>query len=206
MGLEPAALGPLTSSMPWFHFYPAPPGIVDSLPSAPTRRAPQYSGAMTQTILVLSEVALTLPDLRNLQTLQGDEPAEVVVLIPEDDSESVLGEFFRHLSLLEVGEAFRSFSADDTRHDTAAARTALEESLRLLEDEGFAARGRTTTGNPVDAVVGEAATSGAAQAVVITRPHAMADTFHTDWANRAQDKLGIAVLHLYSGSGFIGDS
>jgi hypothetical protein len=161
---------------------------------------------MTQTILVLTEEALTRADLRNLLTLQGEEPADVVVLIPEDRHESVLGEFFRHLSLLEVGEAFRTFSADDHRHDEATARTALAESLQLLTAEGFAARGRTTTGNPVDALVQEAADSGAGQAVVITRPHAMADTFHTDWANRAQDKLGIAVLHLYSGSGFIGDS
>jgi hypothetical protein len=41
---------------------------------------------------------------------------------------------------------------------------------------------------------------------VITRPHAVADTFHTDWANKAQDQLGVPVLHLYAGSGFIGDS
>ena len=47
---------------------------------------------------------------------------------------------------------------------------------------------------------------GAGQAVVITRPHAVADTFHTDWATKAQDKLGLPVLHLYAGSGFIGDS
>jgi len=166
----------------------------------------QYSGAMTQTILVLTEEALTGTDIRNLQTLQGEEPAEMVVLVPEDRNESVLGEFFRHLSLLEVGEAFRTFSADDPRNDAAAARAALEESLRLLAAEGFAARGRTTTGNPVDALVQEVTDSGAHQAVVITRPHAVADTFHTDWANKAQDKLGIAVLHLYSGSGFIGDS
>ncbi|MHA7189817.1 hypothetical protein ACX80N_05905 [Arthrobacter sp. MDT2-16] len=161
---------------------------------------------MTQTIIVLAEEALTRPDLVNLRTLEGDDPADVVVLIPEDRNESVLGEFFRHLSLLEVGEAFRSFSPDDRRHDEDAARSALAASLRLLTDEGFAARGRTTTGNPVEALVQEAADTAASQAVVITRPHAMADTFHTDWANRAQDKLGIPVLHLYSGSGFIGDS
>lgn len=170
-------------------------------------RTAQYSGAMTQTILVLSEEALTGPDLRNLQTLQGDEQlVEIVVLIPEDASESVLSEFFRHLSLFEVGEAFRTFSPDDRRHDEATAREALATSLRLLEDEGFTARGRTTGENPVDAMIQEAKASGATQAVVITRPHAMADTFHTDWASKAQAKLGIAVLHLYSGSGFIGDS
>ncbi len=166
---------------------------------------PQYSGAMTQTILVLTEEALTPPDLTNLQTLQGEEPAEFVVLIPEDRDESVLGRFFHHLSLLEVGDAFRSLSAQE-HDDEATAQEALESSFRLLEAEGFTARGRTTTGNPVDALVQEVADSGAAQAVVITRPRAVADTLHTDWANKAQDKLGIAVLHLYSGSGFIGDS
>lgn len=169
-------------------------------------RDPQYSDGMTQTILVLSEVALTPADLRNLRTLEGEEAAEVVVLIPEDREESLLGEFFRHLSLLEVGEAFRTFSAGDDREDRVEARTALAESLDALTREGFAARGRTTTGDPVAALVEEARASGATQAVVITRPHAIADTFHTDWANKAQDALGIAVLHLYSGSGFIGDS
>ena len=113
---------------------------------------------MTQTILVLSEEALTGPDLRNLQTLRGeDELVEIVVLIPEDAGESVLGEFFRHLSLLEVGEAFRTFSSDDRRHDEAAAREALEVSLQLLADGGFTARGRTTSENPVDAMIEEAA-------------------------------------------------
>lgn len=161
---------------------------------------------MTQTILVLTEEALTPADLLNIRTLAGEDPADVLVLIPEDRDESVLGEFFRHLSLLEVGEAFRSFSSDDDRQDRAEARAALEESLAALRGDGFAANGRTTTGNPVDALVREATASGATQAVVITRPHAVADTLHTDWANRAQEKLGIAVLHLYSGSGFIGDS
>ncbi|THJ67027.1 hypothetical protein E8P82_06160 [Arthrobacter echini] len=161
---------------------------------------------MTQTILVLTEEALTHPDLLNLQTLQGDDPAEVMVLIPEERDESVLGQFFRHLGLLEVGEAFRSFSADDRRQDRVDARTALEESLHLLSTEGFSATGRTTTGDPVDALVDEANGRSPVQAMVITRPHALADTFHTDWANQAQDKLGIAVLHVYSGTGFIGDS
>ena len=161
---------------------------------------------MTPTILVLTEEALTPADLRNIRTLAGEEPAEVLVLIPEDRDESVLGEFIRHLSLLEVGEAFRSLSSADDARDRVEARTALEQSLAALTEQGFAAHGRTTTGNPVDALVQEATASGATQAVVITRPHAVADTLHTDWANRAQEQLGIAVLHLYSGSGFIGDS
>ena len=66
--------------------------------------------------------------------------------------------------------------------------------------------GEVVEGKPVDALVAKARELNAGQAVVITRPHAVADTFHTDWANEAQDKLGLPVLHLYAGSGFIGDS
>ena len=58
----------------------------------------------------------------------------------------------------------------------------------------------------VSALVAYVGAHAADRAVVITRPHAISDTFHTDWANRAQEKLGIPVLHLYSGSGYIGDS
>lgn len=166
----------------------------------------QYSGAMSQTILVLTEEALTRADLTTLRAVQGEEPAEFVVLVPEDRDESVVAGFFRHLSLLEVGEAFRSLSGEDPREEKATAEAALQESLRVLSADGLHGRGRTATGSPVDALVQEAADCAATQAVVITRPDALADTFHTDWASKAQDKLGIAVLHVYSDSGFIGDS
>jgi hypothetical protein len=61
-------------------------------------------------------------------------------------------------------------------------------------------------GGAVKGLVSKVKELGATQAVVVTRPHAVSDTFHTDWASKAQDELGIPVLHLYAGSGFIGDS
>ena len=45
-------------------------------------------------------------------------------------------------------------------------------------------------GGAVNGLVAKVKELGAGQAVVITRPHAVADTFHTDWANKAQDQLG----------------
>jgi hypothetical protein len=162
---------------------------------------------MTSTILVLTEEALQDADLTNLRTLQGEEPAEFIILVPADRNKSVVGEFFHHLSMLEFAQAFRDVAAKDSAHrpeDTAT--DALEASLRLAAASGLNARGYTVGDNAVEEFVRAAADEGAAQAVVITRPHAVADTLHTDWANRAQSHLGIPVLHLYSGSGFIGDS
>jgi hypothetical protein len=163
---------------------------------------------MSQTILVLTEEALQDADVKNLRTLQGEEDAEFVILIPVDRNKSVLGEFFRHLSLLEFGQAFRDVVGKDqaVEQPESTAHDALEASLRLADAAGLAARGYTVGDNAVEEFVRAAADENAVQAVVITRPHAMADTFHTDWANQAQGHLGIPVLHLYSGSGFIGGS
>jgi hypothetical protein len=42
------------------------------------------------------------------------------------------------------------------------------------------------------------------EVVVITYPHALPDTFHTDWASRARDVLSVPVLHLYAGTSEVG--
>ncbi|MBG6182649.1 hypothetical protein IWX65_000582 [Arthrobacter sp. CAN_A214] len=161
---------------------------------------------MNQTIVVLTEEALTDADALNLQALQGDDATEFLLLVPEDRNTSVVGEFLHHLSLLELAEAFRGLSKDEPAADAPAPATALQISLEVVTRHGLAARGETVAGNAVKALVATAKETDASQAVVITRPHAVADTFHRDWANQAQDQLGIAVLHLYSGSGFIGGS
>ena len=90
--------------------------------------------------------------------------------------------------------------------ERAEAAETLAASLAALEGWAAASRARWWTAGPSTASWPRSRSSAPAQAVVITRPHAVADTFHTDWANKAQDQLGLPVLHLYAGSGFIGDS
>jgi hypothetical protein len=98
-----------------------------------------------------------------------------------------------------------SHAPDPTQERAKAAET-LSVSLAALEGLGSGVTGEVVDGGAVSGLVSKVRETGAAQAVVITRPHAVADTFHTDWANKAQDQLGVPVLHLYAGSGFIGDS
>lgn len=162
---------------------------------------------MEETIVVLAEVPLTEADAANLSALIDGGDTIYTVVVPEDHHTNVLGEFLHHLSLLEVSEAFQSFShrpSDDEVRVTAV--HALQSSLDALRSAGLKADGFTGEGSAVDMVVNTVRERGARQAVVITRPHAVADTLHRDWASRAQDKLGVPVLHLYAGSGFIGDS
>lgn len=163
---------------------------------------------MAETIVVLAEESLQAVDIRNLQSLAGEEAATYFVVMPEDRHKNVLGEFFHHLSLLEFAEAFRDLShgQPSTEELRLSADDALRNSLTALAASGLSAEGTVARGSAVEAMVNAVSERQALQAVVVTRPHAVADTLHTDWANQAQDKLGIPVLHLYSGSGFIGDS
>lgn len=162
---------------------------------------------MEESIVVLAEVALTDADAAHLAALVDGGDAAYTVVIPEDRHTNVLGEFLHHLSLLEFSEAFHGLSHRPTDEEIrVSADHALRNSLEALRAAGLQADGVTAPGNAVDLMVDLVRERQARQAVVVTRPHAVADTLHRDWANRAQDKLGVPVLHLYAGSGFIGDS
>ena len=96
---------------------------------------------MTQTILVLTEEALQDADVSNLRTLQGEEEAEFIVLVPADRNKSMLGEFFHHLSMLEFAQAFRDVAGNDSNHRPEhTAADSLEASLRMAAASGLRAR------------------------------------------------------------------
>ncbi|WP_104160853.1 hypothetical protein [Arthrobacter sp. ZGTC212] len=163
---------------------------------------------MTATIVVLTEESLNEVDITNLRYLVQDNPARFEVLVPADTGRNLLVDVLDNLSLLQFAEAFRDLTGGKPTKDqeTKAAEVQLSESLALLASSGLEAGGSVTGEDPVQAVVAAAKATNAQQVVVITTPHAVEDTFRTDWANEAQERLGVPVLHLYSGSGFIGGS
>lgn len=163
---------------------------------------------MSDPIVILTEEPLAAEDRQNIESLVDGRDAELVVLVPANTERHLLVDFLENLSMLEVAKAFRELVAkapDPESQRTAAAET-LAVSLQTLQDVGAGVRGEIVEGRAVDGLVAKVKELQATQAVVVTRPHAIADTFHTDWANKAQDILGLPVLHLYAGSGFIGDS
>jgi hypothetical protein len=173
-----------------------------------THAARDYAVPMSDPIVILTEEPLGSDDRVNISRLvdAGDTP--LVVLVPANTERHLLVDFLENLSMLEVAKAFRELtaSAPDPAVKRAEAAEALSTSLAALEGLGGGVTGEVVEGDAVAGLVSKVKELGAGQAVVITRPHAIADTFHTDWANKAQDQLGLPVLHLYAGSGFIGDS
>lgn len=163
---------------------------------------------MSAPILILTEVALGPSEREALEGLLAGGGAALEVLIPAGRKRRLVIDFLDHLSMLEFSKAVGGLSDSGPAPEVSRsiAQTALDTSIAALQGVGTSVTGSVIEGDPVKALADRAAATGAEQAVVVTLPHAIEDTFHTDWANQAQRKIGIPVLHLYAGTGFIGDS
>ncbi|MEW9870632.1 hypothetical protein [Arthrobacter sp. S39] len=163
---------------------------------------------MSDPIVILTEEPLGADDRVNIERLVNGSDSRLVVLVPANTERHLVVDFLEHLSLLEISKAFRELTsrAPDPASERAEAAETLAVSLAALEGLGAGVTGEVVDGGAVKGLVAKVKELGVTQAVVVTRPHAVSDTFHTDWASKAQDQLGIPVLHLYAGSGFIGDS
>ncbi len=155
------------------------------------------------TIILLTELALSPGDAARITAFHADEAPVYRVLVPADTEQSLLVDVVDHLSLLELREAVEAVRGkEDT--DRAQADEALAASLTELRAVGVEADGEVVTGDPVAALAAQIEATGAVEVVVVTRPHAVEDTFHTDWGHRARERLGVPVLHVYAGSNWVG--
>ena len=155
-------------------------------------------------IAVLSEVRLGEDDARRILALHAETAPRYHVLVPADTERNLLADVLDHLSLLELREALDAVRGHDepTREEAAADLQGSLEALRAYDAE---ASGEVAEGDPIAALMrltgGDPATW---EVVVVTRPHAVEDTFHRDWASRARELLGVPVLHVYAGSSWVG--
>ncbi|PRY18327.1 hypothetical protein [Kineococcus rhizosphaerae] len=164
------------------------------------------------TVVVLTEEAFGDVDARNVAALHAAERAEGqdvrhLVLVPADSRRNLLADVLDHVSLGEFREAVADLRAGQPSADAARAdaEAALRATLEALRAEGLTAEGRTTDDDPLPAVRRALADEpDARELVVVTRPHAVEDTFHADWASKARDTLGVPVLHVYAGTTRLG--
>jgi hypothetical protein len=156
-------------------------------------------------IVILTEQALSAGDAARIAALHEAETLSYHVLVPADTERNLLVDVVDHLSMLELRKALDAVRGRETRTGARAdAEQALEQSLAALRSLGAQADGQVTQDDPLPAVKAEVASRGAREVVVVTRPHALEDTFHRDWASRARDEVGVPVLHVYAGTTFLG--
>lgn len=161
---------------------------------------------MADLIVILTEQALDAGDAGRILALHDGEDLDYHVLVPADTRRNLLVDVIDHLSLLQLREALDAVLGREPGGDAArlSAQQALTASLAALRNSGKSAEGQVTQDDPLPAVKAEVDRLGAREVVVVTRPHALEDTFHRDWASRARDELGVPVLHVYAGTTFLG--
>jgi hypothetical protein len=156
------------------------------------------------TIVLLTERALGEDDARRLVAVHGDELVRYHVLVPADPHRSVLADVLDHLSLFELRGALDAARGRD-ENDTPSATSAIRDaSVAALRAAGVEADGEVTQDEPLAALRLGVSEHSADEVVVVTRPHAVEDTFHTDWASQAREHLGVPVLHMYAGLDWLG--
>lgn len=161
---------------------------------------------MPDLIVILTEQALDVGDAQRISALHEGETLDYHVLVPADTDRNLLVDVVDHLSMLQLRQALDAVLHREPRGDRAraSAQQALDSSLAALRELGVSAEGQITEDDPLPAVRDEVAARGAREVVVVTRPHALEDTFHRDWASRARELLGVPVLHIYAGTTFLG--
>jgi hypothetical protein len=175
--------------------------VTDAQDPSPTSSETTDAPAPT---LVLTEVPLKALDVTRITALhEGDEPA-YRVLVPADTKRNVLVSVLNHLSLFEMREALEALKPVNRGEAQTDAETTLAESLRVLAEAGVEATGEITEDDPLPTLEAEVARIHAGEVIIVTEPHAVQDTFHTDWASEARDRLGVPVLHVYSGDWRLG--
>lgn len=157
------------------------------------------------TIILLTEEALRQNDVENIRTLHGEEALTITVLVPADTERNVVADIIDHLSLFELKEAWHAIVDKET--DTEArqeAGEALDQTVSALEAIGATVTGTIVDDDPLPALEQAVSNSDADEVIIVTLPHAVEDTFHSDWASRARETLGVPVLHFYTGTNLLG--
>lgn len=156
------------------------------------------------TIVILTEESLGRADVEHITGLH-EAGTTYRVLVPADTERNLLVSLVDHLSLGELREALDEVLRREPRkHPGVTAAEQLAASLAAFTAAGVPATGDVTEDDPLPALRRAAADPEVGEVVVVTTPHALEDTFHTDWASRAREELRVPVLHLYSGTSQLG--
>lgn len=156
-------------------------------------------------VVLLVERPLSHADAKQVIDLHSEadleEPVRYHVIIPVEEAshrvESALGHIAASEVLATSALAFPETDLEEIHKEIVdRAEAAMKTCLERIAELGREATGEITTKPPVDALIAAATDRGAAEAIVCTRPHVIADLLHIDWASKARRKLGMPVLHL----------
>ncbi|MBZ5739703.1 hypothetical protein [Nocardioides mangrovi] len=154
-------------------------------------------------VVLLIEQALTALDASQVHSLHEglDGPVTYHVLLPLEDAaariESAMGSLTAGDMLATPTMPMSEVDLEAVRKDCEdRSHSELTSTLEALRASGATARGQIVTDPPIDALAAKVAEVDGREAIILTRPHVVAEFFHVDWTSKARRKLGVPVLHL----------
>lgn len=152
-------------------------------------------------VILLVEQALSAQDAEQVWSLHNemDEPVRYHLLMPVENAAGTIESGIGALGAAD-GLAIPALSGQELeelqRDLLDQCNRDVEASIAALASLGAAAQGQPITADPVAALAAKVAELDAREAIILTRPHIVAEFFHLDWTSRARRKLGVPVLHL----------
>ncbi|CAB4711608.1 MAG: hypothetical protein F2667_07810 [Actinobacteria bacterium] len=154
-------------------------------------------------VVLLVEQALSAADAAQIHSLHEglDDPVTYHVLLPLEDAAARIEAAMGSLS---GGELLAAPSAGMAEIDLDAVRADCEErsaaelatTLEHLRATGASVTGEVTADPPIQRLASLIEAVDGREAIILTRPHVVAEFFHLDWTSQARRKLGVPVLHL----------
>ncbi|MGI9085341.1 MAG: hypothetical protein ACR2FE_08595 [Aeromicrobium sp.] len=126
-----------------------------------------------------------------------DDTVRYHLLLPVDTSASMLASSMSALGggqILTVADA--DVIADVQNELSSAGQAELDASAALLTTRGQQVTATLTEDDAIDALCELVATTGSAEAIILTEPHIVREFLQIDWTSRAKRKLEVPTLHL----------
>jgi hypothetical protein len=161
-------------------------------------------------VVLLIEQELTPGDAAQLRSLHEglDDPVTYHVLLPLEDAaariEASMGSLSAGEMLASPGMSMSDVDLDAVRHDCEErSERELRHTLEALTAAGATiGSGTVVTDPPIEALATKVTEVDGREAIILTRPHVVAEFFHLDWTSQARRKIGVPVLHLLEHESF----
>ena len=163
----------------------------------------------TYDVVLLVEQPLSAEDAAQVRSLHQDveDPVRYHVLLPVEDAaarvESAMGSIAASEVLASPALVMDNENIQEVQRELLdQARTDCDGCVAKLKGQGADVNGEVVSAEPVEALAAKVAEVQAAEAIILTRKHVIAEFFHVDWTSRARRKLGVPILHLLEHENF----
>ncbi len=161
-------------------------------------------------VVVLIEQELSPADAVQVRSLHEgiEEPVTYHLLLPMEDAAAQIEASMGSLS---TGEMMPTPSLGMSEVDLEQVRQDCEDRSQrelagtiaaMVAADATLGSSTLVTGPPIDALATKVTEVDGREAIILTRPHVVAEFFHLDWTSRARRRIGVPVLHLLEHENF----